>query len=681
MMRRRKHEEGLALMTVLMLTFVLMVLTTLVLDLSTREAKMTGVRRLAAQSLFVAEAGAVAGRSAMMALMGADPLGDTDSTTAAATIDVSLTGTNQNSWFNGGASSGQNPLAILDYIVLNGQRFSLSPNPAWPNATLHVNWTLPNTLLKLQTAGPITNSLGAGSYQATVTLTPNPQPDSSCSPAGSSCAIHRSGVDGYEYFFTYAVTSTGTASEGRRLVTFSGNFSILVRQQSFARFALFTDTHLTPTGGAIWFAKFTSFDGPVHTNGEFRFAYFPKYGTPDPGSPCNPANIQSSPLTSVNTRAWFYNNNSPVELSANENVVGGVRRDAPVMPDCTPTNNDDDNNNPAANFTRGVPRLDMPSNSWSQKGVSIGRNPSDTSNVTDSQIRDTIPELTDGGAVVPNGIYIPRAHETSGEDDPCTNGAAPCKMNGGIYVQGDLNSVTLSYSGDDAIYTLVQSGTTVTIRVNRVTNTTQITHPGWSAPQTRTFSGVPKGYQPDANNNAAMIYVEGNINALSGTLGRNEQATVAASGDIWITGHVRYEDPPVVTDPNDNPLNLLGVYTVKDIIISASAPNDLDLHGVYMAGQAGGSVNSSVRVQNYDTISPKGSVHMIGGIIERYYGPFGRLDSSGNLINGYARDFKYDRRMQRGFTPPYFPTTGPFELVQGSIPMAGARPVWREGTP
>lgn len=679
MIRRRKREEGLALMTVLMLTFVLMVMTTLVLDLSTREAKMTGVRRLAAQSLFIAEAGAVAGRGALMALMGAFPLGDTDSATDPATIDVSLTSTMQNAWYSGGTN--QRVFAILDYILINGQRFSLNPGPTTTSVTFNVNWALPNTLLKLQTAGPVSNTLGGGSYQATVTLTPNPQPHASCTPPGSSCPMHFLGGADYEYFFNYTVTSTGTAAEGRRRVTFSGNFSLVVRRQSFARFALFTDTHLTPANQAIWFANITSFDGPVHTNGEFRFAFFPKFGTPDPGSPCNSANIKSTTLTSANSRAWFYNSGSPVELSANENVVGGVRRDAPVLPDCTPTNITDDNDNPAANFTRGVPTLSMPTNSWSQKGVSIGRSPADTSSVTNTQIRAVVPELADTGATVPTGIYIPRAQQSTGDDDPCTVATNPCIMSGGIYVQGDLNSLTLSYSGDDAIYTLVQGSTTVTIRVNRVTNTTTITHSGWPSPQTRTYTGVPKGYQPDLNDNATMIYVEGNINALSGQLGRNEQTTIAAAQNVWITGHITYENPPNTNDPNSNPINLLGVFTERDIIISDSAPNDLNLHGVFMAGTQTSGTNSAVRVNNYDTISPKGNVNLIGGIIEKYYGAFGRFNSSGNLINGYGRNFTYDRRMNRGFTPPFFPTTPPYEMVPGTFPLAGARPVWRESTP
>ncbi len=45
-----------------------------------------------------------------------------------------------------------------------------------------------------------------------------------------------------------------------------------------------------------------------------------------------------------------------------------------------------------------------------------------------------------------------------------------------------------------------------------------------------------------------------------------------------------------------------------------------------------------------------------------------------------GRAFTYDRRMVRGFAPPYFPTTNLFEIDEGDG-LAGDRPVWREASP
>ncbi|MGH2373858.1 MAG: hypothetical protein ACRDIC_10385, partial [bacterium] len=232
------------------------------------------------------------------------------------------------------------------------------------------------------------------------------------------------------------------------------------------------------------------------------------------------------------------------------------------------------------------------------------------------------------------------------------------------------------------VYTLVQGGQTVTVTIDRSAGTTTVTNTAWS-PSTRTFAGVPKGWQGPGNANAAIIYVQGNILSLGGTLEENEQTSIVTSGRMDITDHLRYERPPVVTNPNDNPLNVLGLYSAgNEIRITTVAPNDLDLHAVLMAGIVGDGFNSSVNVQNYNVGSPRGTVRLIGGIIEEYYGAFGTFDpNTGNPVTGYGRDFRYDRRMSRGFTPPYFPTTNLYEVVQGNEALAGVRPVWREGTP
>ncbi len=91
------------------------------------------------------------------------------------------------------------------------------------------------------------------------------------------------------------------------------------------------------------------------------------------------------------------------------------------------------------------------------------------------------------------------------------------------------------------------------------------------------------------------------------------------------------------------------------------------------AGSSGSTQNSSVNVTNYNSGSPRGQGHLIGGIIEKYCGPFGSFSSStGTILTGYGRDFRYDRRMSRGFAPPYFPTTSLLEFAQGSYKLAGA---------
>jgi hypothetical protein len=193
---------------------------------------------------------------------------------------------------------------------------------------------------------------------------------------------------------------------------------------------------------------------------------------------------------------------------------------------------------------------------------------------------------------------------------------------------------------------------------------------------------VPKGWQGPGDLNASMIFVQGNINGVSGTLQQNEQTTVAASGSIGIAGNIQYQTPPNPADPMSNPTNVLGLYASGgDIVIGPTAPNNVTIQAVLMAGSSGSGYNSSVSVQNYNTGSPRGNINLLGGVIEKFYGPSGTFNSSGGVVTGYGRNYIYDTRMSRGFTPPYFPTTNLFVVVDGSQPLAGVKPTWREATP
>lgn len=712
---RGTDQRGMALLSVLVVILVLALLGGLVLYLAGQESQLSTVRYRAAQSLNIAEGGAWAARAALMALMNADP-------TDATVVDPSLDGTTMQSWWAGGNPGNQQPFKFLDYLITDNERLSVNAVAADDWVALRVNWSRPSARLKLEFLGkgsgtppadPLalgsvpSNPLGEGGYRAVVVLVKRAVPDDSCA-GGLPCFIHRTGPDQYQVHLEYRVVSDGQVDpQFRRRVTLRGNFNVVLGNTSFAQWALFTHVHLTPDDRDIWFTSRTSFDGPVHTNGEFRFAFFPKFGTPDAQTPCDPARIAATRLTSTSQYAWFNNGGSPRRLQANENVVGTTRVDAPVLPDCTPGNVSDDSDNPAAQFTRGfdadpsTPQIDpitVPPNSYNQKGISIGRDPADVSTVTNRQIRQAVPELPDNNSSVPSGVYVPVADANgNGRSD---DGEA---LAGGIFVQGDLARLTLSACGPDrdgdgdpdlACYTFVHStGQTVTVTVDRQNNRTTVTNSDWdpntpgNQSGTRTFVGVPKGYQGPGYPNATLIYVEGNVGSsgdgLSGTVEEKEQVTIAASGRIDIVGHVRYERPPNVTDPLDNPLNVLGLYSAsRDIRIRRTAPADLVLHAVLMAGQPGvnDGYRSVVFVENYDSIPCRGAVHLIGGLIEEYYGAFGTFDpTTGNCRSGYGREFRWDRRMGRGFSPPYFPTTT-IPALQAQE-LAGVKPQWREGSP
>ncbi|MDI6771837.1 MAG: DUF4900 domain-containing protein [bacterium] len=694
MLHLLRHQRGMALMAVLTVIFILSLLGALILYLSGKEMGLSSLRVIGAQSMYIAEGGAFSGRAALMALMGADPIGQ-------ATVDPSLDNATLSPWYADGDPASQNALRIFDFLILDGLRFTFNATSATESLTFHVNWNLPQPHRKLQPAAgmPPSNPLGEGNYAATVTvrrrLAPHPY-DSSQPLRYVHRVISPAGSDEYQFFYTYEIVSDGRVSpQARRRIALRGDYSIHLQKQNFAQYALFSHVHLGPDGASLWFADMSSYDGPVHTNTEFRFAYFPKFGTPDSQIPCDESRARTTRITSAWTTAWFFNRGSPVRRTANENVVGGQRRDAPVIPDCD-SNSSNDHDNLPANFTRGVAAIPIPTNPFSQKGVSLGRHPEDTSEVTPDYVRARIPELKNTTGAVPTGIYVP----VTDADGNCRSDADEPLL-GGVYVQGDLSSLTLSVTGGGSLaaYTLVQGTRTVTITVDRANNRTTVTDTNWPTPPsggicpspgapsgsaTRVFSGVPKGWQGLGSVNAGIIYVEGAILSLQGTLEEKEQTTIVASGRIDITGHIRYEVPPAVHDPNSNPINLLGIYSPTNDIRFVTDPNDpntrdLDIHAVLMAGNLADGFNSRVFNANWNATPPRGVIRLIGGLIEEYLGVFGVMNTAGQLIRGYGSDFKYDRRMSRGFSPPYFPTTNLYQVQ--ALDLAGVRPVWREGSP
>lgn len=155
------------------------------------------------------------------------------------------------------------------------------------------------------------------------------------------------------------------------------------------------------------------------------------------------------------------------------------------------------------------------------------------------------------------------------------------------------------------------------------------------------------------------------------------QFTIFAQGDVRITSDLVYQSPPDPNDPNSNPVNILGVYShSNDIVLWDGSggvprtPNDVVLHGVFMAngreGQAG-----VVTARAYDSRPAQGRARLLGGVIQRYYGPFGQFSgATGALLNGYQRDFRYDTRLMRGFAPPFFPTLGRWRPVPERVGAA-----------
>jgi hypothetical protein len=449
--------------------------------------------------------------------------------------------------------------------------------------------------------GPLITAPGTFFNGAPMTLTStNPNFSTSATIAWDDTTITPASQ---QFVYRLTVNSTGRQGDlGVRAVQSQGFLTVSASRGTFAQFLIFTNTHQMADGSDIWFTSSGFFDGRVHTNGKFRFAYKPEF---------------TDLITSVNSRATYYNNSNPIDLNANNN--GNI--DVPTL---------------GGGFNRSQANIALPSNTYNQENVALGPplDPTSSTAPTNTLIRQAL-GMT-GSTAPPDGVYLPTTSATSGVPN------AGSASTGGIYIKGDLTSMTASVDGSGhQVYTMVQAGNTYTITLDRATNTTYYKKNTGSPVA---VTGLPRG----------MIYTKGAINSLKGparvsgdippAIADHTELLITATNDIVVTGDLTYND-------YDNGNSVLGIYSGGGKVrIGTAAPDDMYLDAYVMATGTSGTLE----VDNYDSGSPRGTFNLRGGMVAKYYGAFYTFRSDGTLRTGYARNFRYDRR---GLTPPYYPTT------------------------
>lgn len=456
--------------------------------------------------------------------------------------------------------------------------------------------TLDNLVATHTGTGPIITSPS--------TLFPSlPQTITSTSPQFSATATivfvnQVVGTDAQTYDYRYTITSNGNSgAQGVRQVQSTGTLRVSAQRGSFADYLMFISAPGTSGGTPLWINTSMHFDGRVHTNGEFHFAYQPRF---------------DDMVTSVNGKAWFWNNGSPQEAAAS--TYGAF--DAPQF---------------FGGFVRGAAQVDLPTNTDEQLAGAVGLaagTPPNAANISTAL----------GGAPSNNTVYLPN------------DGAG--HLTGGIFVQGTVSSLTME--ADTVLhvqrYTIVQPNGTTTVTVNLATGTS-----------VRDVSGTTTNYNAEVPN--GQIYVAGGIDNLQGpariaglappAVGAGQQLLVTATNDIVIQGDLTCENFSAAT-------NVLGIYSgTGSVRVGSSAPNNLNLDAFVFANGASGAFG----VDGYDSGAPRGTLHLRGGVVERFYGPFSIIDGSGNPTSGYFFDGHYDRR---GIIPPLYPKTpaGAFHVEQ-----------------
>lgn len=149
-----------------------------------------------------------------------------------------------------------------------------------------------------------------------------------------------------------------------------------------------------------------------------------------------------------------------------------------------------------------------------------------------------------------------------------------------------------------------------------------------------------------------MIKVEGDA-YIEGTVDGN--ITLYATDDIYITDDIKYLDSGTNGQPNSGCDDMLGIISESDVIVAYTTPNlnDVIIDGAILA------LGNSFTVEAYYWGSPRGYIHLWGGLAQKIRGPVGASGYGGGT--GYYKDYNYDDRFFNAH-PPYFPTTGGYEI-------------------
>jgi Tfp pilus assembly protein PilX len=451
---------------------------------------------------------------------------------------------------------------------------------------------------------------------------------------GATCAnpVHtKAPITAYVYSFPYTFTVVGQ-SQGSEVATITDSGTIFVNaptspptyNQSFAAWGMFIGTYALCSADLVP----GTITGPVFTNGSWNFSNSGPYTFTDS-------------VGQVGAQAGWDN--------------GGCKASATATNGIKPTFN--------GGFNVAQNAVTLPQNSFNQEQAvldGIGIPPCPTCQ----------PVLS--GTLLKNaaGTAYPSSTPSSGVYMPYTVTGSPAVktfQGGGIIVEGDAN-ITLSpgATSTSQVYTIVQGSVTTTITIDpsagSAGTTTMVTSGGTGA-GTQVINGVPQQFSSTgvSQGPATMLYVDGNINSLSGpgqgktAINNGVALTVVASGnnDITVTGDILYKTEPVT---------MTGTVSTIDQLIPANDTGQV--LGIFTSA---GNVNLANKQSNGNleidasiaTISQSGSGGIVntGNSINTLTIVGGRIQNTIQNIGATTRNVLFDRRFLNGFAPPWFPST------------------------
>ncbi len=431
------------------------------------------------------------------------------------------------------------------------------------------------------------------------------------------------------YALPFVLVSEGVSGIYRRNVVLQGEFHFDTGSGSFAQYALFTNNHVAPGGGLVWFTERTLFDGPVHTNGHFSFHGTPWFGDVVTSAGCTNPRADITGCDGTFIPGARFRRMPDGTGGASDQLIASTDWPDPMFPNLT--NFDGVVHNPQfmANVTWNEEYIELPTNAFDQQQLAQD-----------------------------NGLLL------------------PANLHSLTFWAGDLDGNTVAAGAQyQYIESCLAPGNCERYRYQDNGDLMRWDGTIWVVEQP-SFNGV--------------IFAQGEIERISGP-GRNPaaslnpadalpaiasfaQITVAGNDQFRITGDLTYEIPPCTAGPTRNPdgtvtasvcpnpnaNNIFGIYSANASVLignsnadtTMNAPDNVAIHATLMSG------SEVVTVENFASGSPRGSVNLLGGVIQNQYGGFGTFTGTGGdpiVKSGYGRNFTYDPRMRFGMAPPAFP--------------------------
>jgi len=310
-MQRINNERGIALIISLFIIVMLLGFSSVLILRTVNESNQARIERESMKAFFIAESGMHNGLDGLDNLINNLMLNTVNNMNPSTVISKALTNLSDGVQFlYETVEDNGNPV-----LIINGNRAEYTTS----------------------------SSFGSGSYAYDIIITEKTNPVT-VTP------------DTWDFPYNYRVEATGSVQGLAKNVLLSGDFTVRVQRDNFAKYALFTNRQEMSGGTNIWFTGKTNFAGPVHTNKRFNIAL-------------NPSATFDGAVTQHEQTARFYNGGWPVLLDADFNGNSD-----------TPTFN--------AGFTRGVDPIALSSS---------------------AQQQDMIDQATGGNTYSTDGIYIPNS--------------------------------------------------------------------------------------------------------------------------------------------------------------------------------------------------------------------------------------------------------------------------------